>query len=477
MKNLGIQPIILCGGSGTRLWPLSRVDFPKQFLNLIGKKEKSLLQNTLIRIKNLKNILDPIIVCNEEHRFIVAEQLRKVNIKAKSILLEPIGRNTAPAITVACLKAIENSNNPYVLVLPSDHIIQDSKTFFKVVEKAITYLEEEKIITFGISPNKPETGYGYIESENPLDPDALNGEKILRFIEKPSKKKAQELISDNRFSWNSGIFLFKANTFLSEISVLSPKIFEFCKKALLGKNFDLDFQRLEKKYFSKCENISIDKAIMEKTDLGIVLPLKAGWSDIGNWESMWDVSKKDQDNNVLLGKVFIENVKNSYLRSENRLIVGIGLEELIIVETVDALLVAKKDQTQNVKNVVKALELKCESEANTHKTIFRPWGHYMSIAQGSNWQVKKIFVKPNESLSLQMHNYRSEHWVVVSGTAFVEINGEEKFLNKNESCYIPVGSKHRLSNKGLEILTLIEVQSGSYFGEEDIIRFSDKYGR
>ena len=472
-----ILPVILCGGSGTRLWPLSRASFPKQYLEINSKESKSFLQETITRLNSYKEIDNPIVICNEEHRFIVAEQLRKVNIKAKSILLEPIGRNTAPAITVACLKAIENSNNPYVLVLPSDHIIQDSKTFFKVVEKAITYLEEEKIITFGISPNKPETGYGYIESENPLDPDALNGEKILRFIEKPSKKKAQELISDNRFSWNSGIFLFKANTFLSEISVLSPKIFEFCKKALLGKNFDLDFQRLEKKYFSKCENISIDKAIMEKTDLGIVLPLKAGWSDIGNWESMWDVSKKDQDNNVLLGKVFIENVKNSYLRSENRLIVGIGLEELIIVETVDALLVAKKDQTQNVKNVVKALELKCESEANTHKTIFRPWGHYMSIAQGSNWQVKKIFVKPNESLSLQMHNYRSEHWVVVSGTAFVEINGEEKFLNKNESCYIPVGSKHRLSNKGLEILTLIEVQSGSYFGEEDIIRFSDKYGR
>ena len=471
------MPVILCGGSGTRLWPLSRASFPKQYLEINSKESKSFLQETITRLNSYKDIDNPIVICNEEHRFIVAEQLRKVNIKAKSILLEPIGRNTAPAITIACLKAIENANNPYVLVLPSDHIIQDSKTFFKVVEKAITYLEEEKIITFGISPNKPETGYGYIESENPLDPDALNGEKILRFIEKPSKKKAQELISDNRFSWNSGIFLFKANTFLSEISVLSPKIFEFCKNALLSKNFDLDFQRLDKNYFSKCENISIDKAIMEKTDLGIVLPLKAGWSDIGNWQSMWDVSNKDRDSNILLGKVFIENVKKSYIRSENRLIVGIGLEDLIIVETVDALLVAKKDQTQNVKNVVRALELKGESEANTHKTIFRPWGHYTSIAGGANWQLKKIIVKSSESLSLQKHNHRTEHWIVVSGIALVEINGKKNILEKNQSTFIPLSAKHRLSNPGKENLVLIEIQSGDYLGEDDIIRFDDKYGR
>ena len=472
-----IIPIILCGGTGSRLWPLSRASFPKQFLEINKEESISFFQRTITRIKNYERIGNPIVICNEEHRFIVAEQLRKINIKHEAILLEPVGKNTAPAITIACLKAIENHLDPHLLVFPADHIIEDIESFIKVIDKSFDEVERGKLITFGITPNKPETGFGYIESEKELDTKKLNGEKIVNFIEKPDLEKAKKLVSDKKFSWNSGIFFFRAEVFLQELIKYKPNIYKLCKKSLLSNTLDLDFQRIEANSFSLCEDISFDKAIMEKTNLGVVYPLKAGWNDIGSLESMWEVSDKDEVGNSAIGKVITENVKNSYLRSENRLIVALGIEETIVVETVDAVLIAKKDQTQFVKNIVKKLEIDKNPEANIHKTIYRPWGNYSSISEGKNWQVKKIMVEKGESLSLQLHNHRTEHWVVVSGKALIEINGEKKLLNKNESAYIPLGSKHRLSNPGNSPLILIEVQSGDYLGEDDIIRFQDKYGR
>ena len=472
-----IIPIILCGGTGSRLWPLSRASFPKQFLEINKEESISFFQKTINRIKNYEIIGNPIVICNEEHRFIVAEQLRKINIKPEAILLEPVGKNTAPAITLACLKAIENNLEPCLLVLPADHIIEDIKTFMKVVYKALDEVKRGKIVTFGITPSKPETGFGYIESEKELDTNKLKGEKIVNFIEKPNIEKAKKFFCDKRFSWNSGIFFFKAEIFLEELIKYKANIYKLCKKSLSKSNLDLDFQRIEVNSFSLCEVISIDKAIMEKTNLGVVYPLKAGWNDIGSWESMWEVSDKDKVGNSIIGKVITDNVKNSYLRSENRLVVALGIEEIIVVETIDAILIAKKDQTQCVKNIVKKLEIQKTPEANIHKKIYRPWGNYSSISEGKNWQVKKIMVEKGESLSLQLHNHRSEHWVVVSGKALVEIEGEKKLLNKNESAYIPLGSKHRLSNPGNSPLILIEVQSGDYFGEDDIVRFKDKYGR
>ena len=477
MSINNIIPVILCGGTGSRLWPLSRESFPKQYLEIDRKDKVSFLQGTVNRIKNFPKMDNPIIVCNEDHRFIAAEQLRNINIKPKSILLEPIGRNTAPAITAACLKAKEEKEDPYILVLPADHIIQDNDVFFKVINKSLKFAEEGKIVTFGVTPFKPETGFGYIESENELSSSDLNGELIVRFIEKPDKEKAEELIQDKRFSWNSGIFFFKVSTLLKEIISFHPNIYKYCKKALLKKSLDLDFQRLDKTSFALCEKISFDIAIMERTQLGIVLPLDAKWNDIGSWEAMWDISKKDNYGNALVGNVFTEKVKNSYIRSDKNLIVGIGIEDIIVVESNDAILVVKKDQTQSVKSLVEYLKKKGDSRATVHKTIFRPWGNYTSVADGLNWQVKKIIVNSGESLSLQMHNHRTEHWIIVDGTALVEINGEENVLNKNENIYIPLGAKHRLSNNWQKTLILIEVQSGDYLGEDDIIRFEDKYGR
>ena len=477
MRNEKILPVILCGGTGTRLWPLSRASFPKQYLAVTNKNSLTFFQETITRVDNMNLFNNPLIICNEEHRFIVAEQIREININPNSILLEPIGRNTAPAITLAALKANQDGSDPILLVLPSDHIIRDSKKFQKILETAIEYCNEGKLVTFGITPDKAETGYGYIEADKILNPEKIKGEKIIRFIEKPSKKIAEKLLTDKRFSWNSGIFLFKASIFLNEIKEREPNIFRVCKESLKKNLFDLDFQRVDKDIFSQCQNISIDNAIMEKTSLGYVLPLNAGWSDIGSWESMWEVANKDKKGNFISGDVITNDVSNSYLRSENRMVVGIGFEDLIIVETIDAILVAKKNQTQKVKDIVQNLLLVNKNEANMHKTIYRPWGSYTSIAQGSNWQVKKIIVKSKESLSLQMHNRRAEHWIIVSGIALVEIDGKESMLKKNENAYIPLRSKHRLSNPGEYPLILIEVQSGDYLGEDDIIRFEDNYGR
>jgi len=476
MATRTIFPLILCGGSGTRLWPLSRESYPKQFLSLKKEDNLSLLQKTIQRIIPLKNIQTPILVCNEQHRFIVSEQMRELNIEDFVILLEPFGRNTAPAITLAALKALEIEEDPTLLVLSSDHEIQNVEKFLTLLEKGIEYTEEDKLVTFGIVPTSPEIGYGYIKASKPLC-NTLEGIDIESFLEKPDLKTAKELIKDNRFTWNSGMFMFKAKEIIKEIDKFSPQILEACKETLNKSIIDLDFQRLDKDSFAKCEEISVDVAVMEKTSKGIVIPLDVGWSDVGSWEVVWETSKKDIKGNYTEGKVILENTKNSYLRSENRLIVGIDLDDLVVVDTRDAILISKKNSSQKVKNVVNYLKKSKIPEGHSHTKVYRPWGHYLSVVEDNRWQVKLIQVKPGEKLSLQMHHHRSEHWVVVSGTAKVEVDNKLEILCENQSIYIPLGSKHRLSNPGKINLTLIEVQSGSYVGEDDIVRFEDKYGR
>ena len=416
-------------------------------------------------------------ICNEEHRFLVAEQMREINIKPNSILLEPIGRNTAPAIVLAALKAVEIEKDPILLVLSSDHFIGNQSQFIKVINEGIQYAERERLVTFGVIPDSPDTGYGYIKSELPLDGSKVYGSNIESFIEKPDLETAKELIKDKRYTWNSGMFIFKANSILKEIKNHAPIILKYCKDALEESVFDLDFQRLKQESFKKCPNISIDIAVMEKTNIGTVLPLEAKWTDIGSWDSVWKISSKDNNNNFIKGKVLAKNTTNCYLRSEKRLITTIGIRDLIIIETSDAILVAEKSKAQEVKNVVNLLKQQGISEGQQHKKIYRPWGFYESIIDEERWQVKIINVKPGEKLSLQKHHHRSEHWIVVSGTANVEIDGKQTTLHENQSSYIPIGSKHRLSNPGKIMLKLIEVQSGSYLGEDDIQRFEDNYGR
>ena len=477
MKTNKIIPILLSGGTGSRLWPLSRESFPKQYQSISHNTHRSLLQMTQERISDLKNTLAPIIICNEEHRFIVAQQMKEINIKPLSILLEPSSKNTAPAVTIAALKALEIDADPLLLFLSADHNIKNKDKFIEVINEAVSFAERGRLVAFGVTPTCPETGYGYIESEKPFLNNIKNGYKIVRFIEKPDLEKAEQLIKDRRFLWNSGIFLFKASSILRELEKFAPKILSSCKESLKDQHYDLDFQRLERKSFELCEKISIDVAVMEKTNLGTVLPLNVGWSDIGNWESLWKYDKKDKNNNVITGKVLTTNSKNSYIRSESKLIVCLGIKNLIVVETNDAILVTDKDLSQDVKQIVEKLNLEGFTEAKIHKKIYRPWGHYQSIENGDRWQIKKIVVNPNEALSLQMHHHRSEHWIIVNGTAKVEINEKEKLLEENQSVYIPLASKHRLSNPGKVPLVLIEVQSGSYLGEDDIVRFKDDYGR
>ena len=473
-----IIPIILCGGSGSRLWPLSRKSFPKQFLTLNNEKN-SLLQNTHLRLNSLKSLSRPILVCNEEHRFIVAEQMREINISPFSILLEPLGRNTAPAITIAALKALEleEDSESVLLVLPADHEIREQNKFLELINYGFEFAKKDKLVTFGIIPKSAQTGYGYIKTKKPFEPNNITGEEILEFIEKPNSDKANEYIKDGRFTWNSGIFMFKAKTILEELNKFAPEIINFCKASILESKKDLDFQRLDKTFFSKCPNISIDVSVMEKTNKGIVIPLDAGWSDIGSWQALWEISNQDKDGNFIKGKVISHASKDCYFSSDKRLLVGIGLENLIVAETNDAILIAEKSQSQKVKEIVNILKENNFYEGESHSKIYRPWGNYISIAGESRWQVKMIEVKPNGKLSLQMHHHRSEHWVVVKGRAKVEIEHKVEFLNENQSIYIPLGSKHRLSNPGKIPLIIIEIQSGSYVGEDDIIRFEDLYGR
>ena len=475
MSPHSIIPVILCGGSGTRLWPLSRKSFPKQFLSI--NANNSLLQTTQQRINKLEGIKKSILICNEEHRFLVAEQMREINIQPNIILLEPFGRNTAPAVTIAALKALEIENDPTLLILSSDHIMKDEENFIKTIIAGLHYSNKGRLVTFGVIPDSPETGYGYIKSKESMVDINLGGSDIDSFIEKPDIKKAKELIKDKKYLWNSGIFLFKAKTILQEIKKFAPEVLNYSKKSLEGNLYDLDFQRLNRNCFSKCPNISLDIAVMENTQKGTVLPLSAGWTDVGSWDAVWKISNKDSNGNFIKGNVIPKNTKNSYLRSEKRLLATIGIEDLIVVETSDVILITKRDQSQEVKSIVNFLKEREIPEGQEHKKIYRPWGFYESIVEDERWQVKLITVKPGAKLSLQKHHHRSEHWIVVSGTAKVEINKKEKTLYENESSYIPLGSKHRLSNPGKIPLTIIEVQSGSYLGEDDIQRFEDNYGR
>lgn len=477
MKCCSIIPIILAGGSGSRLWPLSRNSYPKQFLSLNSNNEKTLLQNTQERILKLRNIREPIIVCNENHRFIVAEQMHKINIKPISILLEPFGRNTAPAIAVAALKAIEVEEDPHILIMSSDHQIQNPEKFIKTIEEGIKYSSKGRLVTFGVIPDKPEIGYGYIKSKNPLNKNQIIGENVLSFLEKPNLETAKNFIKDKRYSWNSGIFLFKAKEILSQIEEYNPEINKFATESFMKKVSDLDFERIDKHSFQCCPNISIDIAVMEKTNKGTVIPLDVGWSDVGSWESVWESSLKNNEGNFIKGNVISKNNKNCYLRSESKLIVGMGLKDLILVETSDAILIAEKSYSQKVKDIVQELKDRNIEQGQTHQRVYRPWGNYESIADDATWKVKLITVKPGNKLSLQMHHHRAEHWIVVRGTAKVQINDKELFLSENQSTFIPLGSKHRLTNPGKIPLLLIEVQSGTYLGEDDIKRFEDSYGR
>ena len=473
-----IIPIILSGGSGSRLWPLSRKCLPKQYLQIDDENDNTLLQNTFLRIKDLENISNPLIICNEEQRFIVAEQMREIDVKPNSILLEPCGRNTAPAIALAALQTNKSNDDPFLLILSADHQIKDKDEFKRKIKEGIIIANEGRIVTFGIIPDKPETGYGYIETERKVTKKNCSS-KIKKFIEKPNIEVAKKLIKDKKYLWNSGIFLFKASTILNELKKYQPEIINLCEKSLNNKNEerDLNFKRLDENHFKKCPNISIDLAIMEKTNLGSVLALDVGWSDIGNWKSVWENSKKDKYNNSFKGKIFAKNTKNCYLRSESRLLVGIDIENIIAIETADAILIADINSAQSVKVMVNELLNNNFDEADKSKKIHRPWGNYTSVVEGETWQVKRLEINPGATLSLQMHYHRSEHWVVVDGTAKIELDGQISILSPNESIYVPLGCKHRLSNPGKMPLVLIEVQSGNYLGEDDIIRFKDVYGR
>ena len=476
-KKNSVIPVILCGGTGTRLWPLSRESFPKQYLPLLDDNDKSLLQNTMERINPLSNLLNPILICNEKHRFIVAEQMREIDITPLSIMLEPFGRNTAPAITLSAMKALETNNDPILLILSSDHEIRNNDKFLKVLKKGLEYAESGEIITFGVIPTNPETGYGYIKAESPFLEKDIIGKKIIEFTEKPNLDTALKFIQDKSFTWNSGIFMFKARIILEEIKRYAPNIFESCKKTIKNSRMDLEFMRLNDQDFKNCPNISIDLAVMEKTQKGLVLPLDSGWRDIGSWKAIWENSKKDLNGNTLKGNIITDTTKNCYFRSKKRLVVGIGLEELVVIETNDAILISEKSQTQKVKDIVNNLKKNNIPEGTNHKKIYRPWGNYTNIIEEKLWQVKLIEVNPGGKLSLQMHHHRSEHWIVVKGTAIVEIDKEITVLSENQSTYIPLGVKHRLSNTGEIPLSLIEVQSGSYIGEDDIVRFDDIYNR
>ncbi len=471
-----ITPVILSGGSGTRLWPVSRSLNPKQFLDFFGKN--SLFQKTALRVKNAADFQAPIVICNNEHRFTAAAELQKIGIKPKSIILEPIGRNTAPAIAIAALDVLAGNNkeNNLILVMPSDHIIHDEEAFISQVKKATKAALEGYLVTFGIVPKKPETGYGYIKQGQ-----ELGGFKevfaVEEFVEKPKKEKAEEFLRSKNYLWNSGIFLFDATAYLAALQKFQKEIFNSCHNSYNKAERDLDFIRLSAEDFEKCENISIDYAVMEKAEKVAVSPIDIGWSDVGSWEAVAEIAPRDKENNSLIGDVAALKTTNCYINSRNGLVATIGISDLIIIALKDAVLIANKNNSQDVKELFELLKKQKRDECHSHTKVMRPWGSFETIDFADRFKVKRITVNPNSSLSLQMHNHRSEHWVVVKGTAHVTCDDKEFVMKEDQSTYIPVGKKHRLENKGEAPLELIEVQTGSYLGEDDIIRFSDIYGR
>jgi mannose-1-phosphate guanylyltransferase/mannose-6-phosphate isomerase len=488
-------PVILSGGSGTRLWPLSRELYPKQFLPLVG--EASMLQDTVRRLDGLE-AAGPVVVCNEQHRFIVAEQLRQIDVEARAIVLEPVGRNTAPAVAVAALAALKavagtpaaepgltrratdvpppppsGTPDPVMLVMPADHVLTDVAAFQAAVRHGLAAARADKLVTFGIVPTKAETGFGYIRRARGAGPAF----PIAEFVEKPDAARAEQYVASGEYLWNSGMFMFRAHRYLTELAQFAPAILKACQAAYAAASRDLDFTRLDKDAFAACPSDSIDYAVMEKTKDAVVVPLDAGWSDVGSWSALHEALDRDAEGNCTHGDVVAEDSKNCYLYSTSRLVATVGLENHVVVETKDAVFVAPKDRAQDVKQLVARLKQAGRSEPSLHREVFRPWGSYDSVDEGQRFQVKRLMVKPGATLSLQMHHHRAEHWIVVSGTAKITCNDRVFLLSENESTYIPIGATHRIENPGKVPLHIIEVQSGSYLGEDDIVRFEDSYGR
>jgi mannose-1-phosphate guanylyltransferase/mannose-6-phosphate isomerase len=469
-----IYPVILSGGAGTRLWPLSRAVLPKQLLPIVA--DKTMLQDTALRVAGLPGLQAPLVVCGNDHRFMVAEQLRAAGITPLGILLEPVGRNTAPAVAAAAhfLKAIDPE--AVMLVLPADHVIDNTEAFKEAVTRAAGLVKDGGLATFGIVPQSPETGYGYIRRGAALA-GCEGCYQVERFVEKPDLATAEAFVADGGYYWNSGMFMFAAEQYLAELAKFAPAIAEAAEKAVGTGYRDLDFCRLDETAFSSCPSDSIDYAVMEHTAKAVVVPADIGWSDVGSWSALWEVQAKDANGNAQRGDVYLDGVKNSLVRAESRIVAVVGLEDIVVVETNDAVLVAHKNAVQRVKQVVDHLKSKERTEHLHHTKVYRPWGHYEGIDAGDRFQVKRITVKPGEKLSLQMHHHRAEHWVVVSGTARVTCGDKVSLLSENESTYIPIGMNHRLENPGKLPLHIIEVQSGSYLGEDDIVRFEDIYKR
>jgi mannose-1-phosphate guanylyltransferase len=463
-------PVVMAGGSGTRLWPLSRRMLPKQFLKLGG--EHSMLQQTLLRLDGISTSA-PVVVCNEEHRFLAEEQLLQIEQLEKQILLEPVGRNTAPAIAAAALQAMKQEQDPTLLVLPADHIIADIDAFHAAIREAEALAQQDLLVTFGIVPTAAETGYGYVKRGESCG----QGFKVSQFVEKPNLQKAQEYLAAGDFYWNSGMFLFRASVFLEELRRFRPDIEEACRAAVEKGRKDLGFFRLDEQSFSACPAESIDYAVMEKSDRSAVVPLDAGWNDVGSWSALWELDAKDENNNAVHGDVLTFNTTNSLVHAQNRLVTTVGLDGMIVIETKDAVLVADRSQSQEVKRIIKDLRAKERPEDQNHRVVYRPWGSFDSIEEGKRFKVKRITVKPGAKLSVQMHHHRAEHWIVVSGTARVTKGTDTILLTENESIYMGVGETHALENPGVIPLDIIEVQTGSYLGEDDIVRFEDIYGR
>ena len=463
-------PVILSGGSGTRLWPLSRAHYPKQFLPLVSSY--TMVQETILRLAGLEGLKAPLAVCNEDHRFMMAEQLWEIDAKPSAIILEPVGKNTAPAVAMAALTAA--SGDDILLVLPADHVISNLEAFHGAIVQAKALAEQGFLVTFGIVPTEPETGYGYIKRDTLQHGSAFS---VAAFVEKPDAETAKDYLQSGDYYWNSGMFAFKVDTFLSELEKFNPEMLACCKQALNAAKVDLDFVRLDKEIFSTCPADSIDYAVMEKTDKAVVIPLDAGWNDVGSWSALWDVTDKDEFGNAISGDVLTVDTHNSFIHAQSKLVAVVGAHDLVVVETDDAVMISPKDRVQEVKEIVTQLKALGRSEANIHRKAYRPWGHYDLVDTGERHQTKRIVVKPGAKLSVQKHHHRAEHWVVVKGTALVT-KGEEKLLiTENESIYIPLGIVHCLENPGVIPLEIVEVQSGSYLGEDDIVRFVDQYGR
>jgi mannose-1-phosphate guanylyltransferase/mannose-6-phosphate isomerase len=468
-----IIPVILSGGSGSRLWPLSREHYPKPLLPLTS--EITLLQETATRLDGLPELADAVYVCNEEHRFLVAEQVVELGRKASTIILEPEGRNTAPALTLAALYLAECEPDSLMVVMPADHVMQQREKFVEAVIEGVKHARQGSLVTFGIVPDKPETGYGYIRRNGELEGGACW--TVARFVEKPDQQTAERYVREGDYYWNSGIFLMRTDRWLEELGAYRPDILESCRAALEQGTRDSDFLRVNREGFVQCPADSIDYAVMEKTGHAVVVPLSAGWSDVGAWSSLWDMCPRNEAGNVIQGDVIAQDTHNAFLVAQHRCLATVGMDDVIVVETADAVLVAAKDKSQDVKEIVNQLKAQNREECRVHRRVFRPWGSYEGIDAGSRFQVKRLTVKPGASLSLQMHHHRAEHWVVVTGTARVTCGDSVFNLHENESAYIPIGERHRLENPGNIPLEIIEVQSGSYLGEDDIVRFEDVYDR